>query len=179
MEGNMINKKILAVFFVILIINLTPAFAVEMEQVGKEAEGYQKESNQERGFFSKIEFIAKGFNLIDKAKKGQKEAEKKDTSSGSGKTDMKKAYDNMRRTHGASEEKRMKLLDYRTSKVVHKDSINPADTNTNLDNNTKNNLTDIKNASSSNGTVVIPSDVSANPPNDCLIDASRIIQILV
>jgi hypothetical protein len=175
MEVNMLNKKILAVFFVILIINLTPAFAVEMEQVANEAESFQKESIQKMGFFSKIKFIAEGFKLIEKAKKAQKEAEK-DNSSGS-EIDMENAYDNMRTTYGTSEETRMKLLDYRKGKILHKDSIIPCK-DTSPDNNTENNQTDIKNSPSSRGTVVLPSDFRANPPNDCLNDASKIIAIL-
>jgi len=164
---------------VILVINLTPAFAVEMEQLGKEAESYQKESNIDRGFFSKIKFIAKGFKQIDKAGKGQKQAEKKYKSSGSGKTDMRKAYDNMRMTHGASEEKRLKLLEYHTREVVHEDQKVGLDgTNTKPDNNTKNNATE-SNVTATDETVVTQSnDVSDDSLSDCKVDADKIIQML-
>lgn len=53
-------------------VNLTPAFAIQMEQVADDAQKYNEESQKKMGFFKKIGFMAKGFKLLNKAQDAQK-----------------------------------------------------------------------------------------------------------
>lgn len=78
----MINsRKLFLLFLMVVFINLTPAFAVQMEQVANEAQQYNEQSQKKMGFFSKIKFMAKGYKLIDKAKNAKNESNNENKSS--------------------------------------------------------------------------------------------------
>ncbi len=62
-----------------MMINLTPAFAIQMEQIANEAQNYNNESQQEMGFFKKISFMIDGFKLIDKAEDAQQNSKLPET----------------------------------------------------------------------------------------------------
>lgn len=71
----MLNNKLkwfFVCFIIFLMVNLTPAFAIQMEQVANDAKNYDIESKQKKSFFAKIKFMAKGFNLIKQAKSAEK-----------------------------------------------------------------------------------------------------------
>ena len=71
-------------------VNLTPAFATQMKDVAQNAKTFDAESKIEKGFFAKIKFIAKGYNLLDRTQKAQKDAEKQDKEGSKGKSEDEK-----------------------------------------------------------------------------------------
>ena len=135
---------------------ITPACAVEMEDVAHQAEKYNEESKKKHGFFGKIKLIAKGFKLVDTAKKAEKESEKK-----------KKELQGENGTDGdlfrKNEEKildRKNLLKYRNrgKAVNNTDTSNPS-------------------SNSTNGTLVVPS--LSIIPQACVTHIDGIIKFLV
>ncbi len=62
-----------------MMVNLTPAFAIQMEQIANEAQNYNNESQKQMGFFKKISFMIDGFKLIDKAEDAQKDTNPPET----------------------------------------------------------------------------------------------------
>ena len=76
----MLNSHILrmcSLFLVLLIVMITPASAIEMEEIAHQAEDYQKQTKEKKGFFGKIKLITQGFHLINKAEKAEKNQRKK------------------------------------------------------------------------------------------------------
>jgi hypothetical protein len=75
-------KRVLILFLVLVIINLTPAFATQMEDVADDAQAYNKESMEKKGFFAKIKFMVKGFKLLDETKKAEKNTKEQNKEDG-------------------------------------------------------------------------------------------------
>lgn len=69
-------KRFWIVFLIVIIINLTPAFATELSGLADQAKNYNEESKQEMGFFAKAKFMAKGYQLVNKAEEASAETEK-------------------------------------------------------------------------------------------------------
>ena len=65
-------------FFIVVVVNIIPSFAVQMEQVADDAKDYNDESHKKMGFFGKIKFTVKGFHLITEAKNAEKDSKKDD-----------------------------------------------------------------------------------------------------
>lgn len=93
----------LALIFCVLIISITPVAAVEMEEVAHAAEKYQEQSKEKMSFFNKISFMAKGFQLVNNAKKAQKESEKK----------LKEKSNNTEPLNNSSETQQKQLLTFK------------------------------------------------------------------
>jgi hypothetical protein len=73
------RKMLSAMFLVLIMVNITPAFAIEMEQVANEAQNYNEQSHQNMGFFKKIGFMVKGFKLVNKANDAQENSKTPNT----------------------------------------------------------------------------------------------------
>ena len=69
-------KRFWIVFLIVIIFNLTPAFATELSGLADQAKNYNEESKQEMGFFAKAKFMAKGYQLVNKAEEASAETEK-------------------------------------------------------------------------------------------------------
>jgi hypothetical protein len=138
-------------FIIFLVVSLTPAFAVQMEQVANDAKNYDIESKQKKGFFAKIKFMVKGFKLINKAKSAEKDSNKDNKMSDG------ELYESMWNHNQVSKKTTRDLLQYRNSeKTVNKHQ--------NAWNNT-NNTENITN--------------TTNPiPEACFTDADNIIKQL-
>ena len=76
MNDNM--RWILVLFFIVVVVNIIPSFAVQMEQVADDAKDYNDESHKKMGFFGKIKFTVRGFHLIAEAKNAEKDSKKDD-----------------------------------------------------------------------------------------------------
>ena len=148
--------KVCACLLIFLVVMITPACAVEMEDVAHQAEKYNEESKKKHGFFGKIKLIAKGFKLVDTSKKAEKESEKK-----------KKELQGENGTDGdlfrKNEEKILdnkNLLKYRNrgKAVNNTDTSNPS-------------------SNSTNGTLVVPS--LSIIPQACVTHIDGIIKFLV
>lgn len=86
----LLHQKIGAIFVIILIVSITPAFASKMEEISKEAQKYDEDSKKSMGFFAKVKFMVKGFQLSNKAKNAQKEADLIDKEENNDNNDKKK-----------------------------------------------------------------------------------------
>jgi hypothetical protein len=69
--------RLCSFLLVFMMCLVTPAFAVEMEDVAHHAENYNEDSKKKQGILGKIKLIAKGFKLVNEAKEAEKESEKK------------------------------------------------------------------------------------------------------
>ena len=69
-------KSLWILFLIALIINLTPAFATEISGIADEAKDYNEESKKKMGFFAKAKFMAKGYQLVNKAEESSSQTEK-------------------------------------------------------------------------------------------------------
>ena len=86
---NLKTSSIMVLFIIFLIVSLTPAFAIQMEEVANDAKNYEIDSHKNKGFFDKIHFLAKGFKLVKTAQNAQKGSNPQETNT---KTDT---YDEM------------------------------------------------------------------------------------
>ena len=113
--------RVSSIFFVLLIVLMTPAFAIEMEEVAHHAEKYNEESKKNHGFFAKIKLIAKGFNLVDEAKQAEKEGEKKKSDT---QGEVKEKDEDLFKKHNQKILDKKELLNYRNREK----SVNNTDT---------------------------------------------------
>jgi hypothetical protein len=124
---NLRVKSGLILFIVFLVVSLTPAFAVQMEQVANDAKNYDIESKQKKGFFAKIKFMVKGYSLINKAKKAQKES-----GSGNKISSNSDQYDEIWKQDKLSKIQEQKLLNFRNNE---KNILNVSSTDKSIVNN--------------------------------------------
>lgn len=104
-------------FTIFLVLSLTPAMAVELDEVANDAQKYNEESKAEMGFWAKLSFMGKGFKLISKAEQAQSEAEtKKEASTDDRSTNQK--YDDIWNTQIKKEEQTQELLKFRNKKRI-------------------------------------------------------------
>ena len=54
-------KWILVLFFIVIVVNIIPSFAVQMEQVADDAKDYNDESNKKMGFFGRSNLQLRDF----------------------------------------------------------------------------------------------------------------------
>ena len=132
---------------------LTPAFAVEMEEVAHHAEDYNKESKEKKSFFGKIKFLAKGYKLLKEAEELEKQSEEKNKELQGKKKDN--TQESLFETHNKKIIEQNRLLKYQNNKK----------TVTSLN---SNNTTNSSNVNYS---------VSEAPP-ECADDANNIIHFL-
>lgn len=134
----------LTIFLVVVMVNLTPSFAVQMEQVANDASAYEQESHEKKGFFGKIKFMVKGFALIDEAKEAEKDSKNNDVQKQTNQSDARNNYEAMWNENKLPQQQIQKLLDFRNSKktqaVVSKTTNN---TNSTVNNTTSNTTTEI------------------------------------
>lgn len=123
-------------------INLTPAFAVQMEQVANDASAYEKESHEKKGFFGKIKFMAKGFALIDEAKTAEKDSKNDDVQKQTTPSDTSN-YEAIWNENKLPQQQIQKLLSYKNSKKTETGSKTGNNTNTTSGNTTRNTTTEI------------------------------------
>jgi hypothetical protein len=157
-EKMKINKKILALFLIIVIINLTPAFANQLGDIAKEAEDYNVESQKEMGFFAKISFITKGFKLVDKAEKAQESSKNVKNAS----EDELDEYETMWNDYKASELQKQHLIAFQKAKSANSEKES---SNQNKNNKSTNNT----NTTSQTGNNTL------NIPDECFTNADMII----
>lgn len=153
------TRKLLVFFVILLVVMITPAFAVEMEEVAHDAEKYNAESKKNQSFFGKIKLIAKGFKLISRAKEAEKESEKKKEGIEGG-VDAKD--DDLFKKHKQHILNQKELINYRNSKnrvIVE-----------GIDNNSSSNST---NTNSSDVILTVPT-----PPRVCVEDIYSFIKLL-
>ncbi len=158
-------KKALLIFIITLIVSLTPAFAVKMENVANAAEKYNEDSKKKMGFIAKINFLARGYSLmanLQEAIKGSYNELNTEIS-----TDE---YENMWNQHVNSEKQRKILLKFRNSKNNNISKTSDENINKNQVN-TTNSIN-----STSNNTQV--SNKSSIIPHECNVDANNIIRLL-
>jgi hypothetical protein len=155
-------RRFFILFSVLLVISITPACAVKMGDVADDASKYNIESKQKRGFFAKIKFIAKGFNLIDRAKNAEKDSNNniKNSSDGEG-------YESLWEQNQLQQLKQKKLLHYRTSKGTKINHTNTENFTNDLNN------TNVTENSSFPNDIIIPST-----PKECYYDAASVIRQL-
>ena len=148
MNDNM--RWICVLFFIVVVVNIVPSFAVQMEQVADDAKDYNDESHKKMGFFAKIKFTVKGFHLINEAKNAEKDSKKEDKQN----TDQsdKSTYDS--KWNKNKQEQTKNLLAFKNAKNTEIATI-PG----NITNNDTNNIT--------NNTQSIP--------EECFTDANNII----
>jgi len=96
-------------------VNLTPSFAVQMEQVANDASSYEKESHEKKGFFGKIKFMVKGFDLIDEAKEAERDSKKDDVQKQTNQS-CESNYESMWNENKLPQQQMQKLLDFKNSK---------------------------------------------------------------
>lgn len=151
MNANM--KWICALFFIVVVVNIIPSFAVQMDQVADDAKDYNDESHKKMGFFGKIKFTVKGFHLINEAKNAEKDSKKEDKQN----TDQsdKSTYDS--KWSDKQQQQTKNLLAFKNAKNTEIATI-PG----NMTNNDTNNET-------SNTTTI---------PEECFTDANNIIKQL-
>jgi protein-S-isoprenylcysteine O-methyltransferase Ste14 len=149
------SRSLLVIFLIVIIINLTPSFAMKMGDVADSAKKYNEESKVKRGFWAKISFLAEGFKLVDMAQKAQKETEKSKESVNPQKSDEEK-YNAMWNEHKSSEKQKKNLVSYRNTVKVD-NSVNS--TNLTLNNNITNSVEDFT-------------------PQACKDDSNKIISLL-
>lgn len=182
---NLKTSSIMAFFSIFLIVSLTPAFAIQMEEVATDAKNYEIDSHKNKGFFAKIHFLAKGFKLVITAQNTQKGSNLQENNT---KTD---AYDTMLsgtlnsfcQAHNLlnfknSREKTIETLKtQKTSLESMINEINDTKNSINTTNKTKNSINTTNNTKNSIGTIN-----NNNPnfeiPNYCQIDARFIMDQL-
>jgi hypothetical protein len=148
MNDNM--RWICVLFFIVVVVNIIPSFAVQMGQVADDAKDYNDESHKKMGFFGKIKFTVKGFHLISEAKKSEKDSKNDDKQ----KTDQSDASNYDAKWNKNKEQQTKNLLAFKNAKKTEIASI-PG----NITGNDTNNKT---------------SNTSAIP-EECFIDANNII----
>jgi hypothetical protein len=127
------KNRILALFLIFVMVNFTPAFAIKMEQVANEAEDYNNESQKEMGFFKKIGFMVKGFELIDKAKDANNNPQSTENSTN------EDIHRQLFKQTVMSEIQKKKLLDYRNNNTLNNSKISNVNGINNTINQTKGN----------------------------------------
>jgi hypothetical protein len=152
---NLNIKSASILFIVFLVVSLTPAFAVQMEQVANDAKKYDTESKEKKSFFAKIKFMVKGFKLIKKAKSAEKESNENNQDSDGD------IYETMWNRNQVSKKTTQDLLQFRN---LEKTTTNPLNTSndTNNTNITKKNVTNTFN----------------RIPAACFTDADILIKLL-
>ncbi len=161
----MINsRKLFVLFLMVVFINLTPAFAVQMEQVANEAQQYNEQSQKKMGFFSKIKFMAKGYKLIDKAKNAKNESNNENKSSDG------EEYTKLWNQDQLNKLQQQKLLNFRNNdkKLFFNSKTNRSSVNNTNDTNATNDT--------SKQTVVTPNTSEICP--ELHTDAQNMIQTL-
>ncbi len=116
------SRSLLVIFLIVIIINLTPSFAMKMGDVADSAKKYNEESKVKRGFWAKISFLAEGFKLVDMAQNAKEETETSKESVNAQKSDREK-YNDMWNEHKASEKQKKNLISYRNTIKVN-NSVN-------------------------------------------------------
>lgn len=169
------NKKFLIIFLIILIINLTPAFATKIDQVANEAQDYNTESQKKMGFFKKIGFMVKGYKLIKEAKSAKDDIDNEDQVKSTG-----DKYEDMWNSNQLSLKERKALLAFRNSNktktVEHENNEKIPSNNTNYETLPTNNITSTNNTY--NVTTVNEKKPTFIIPEICHTDAEKLIQEL-
>jgi hypothetical protein len=137
-------KSGLIVFIVFLVVSLTPAFAIQMEEVEKDAKDYEIESKEKKGFFGKIKLMVKGFKLVNKVKKAEKESDEENKDKESSNEVM---YQEMVEQDRTSNMQKQQLLNFKNNKTDTDNVSGIVQSNTNTANHTNN----ITNNQSNNG----------------------------
>ena len=148
----------------IVIINLTPAFANQIGDIAHEAEEYNIESQKEKGFFAKISFITKGFKLVNKAEKAQEASNnvKKDDDQ-----DLDE-YKMSRKQYVTSELQKQHLITFQKAKSVDVGKIEPLNMKNINNKSLGNNTNTSQNTGNSTGTI----------PTECFNHADYLITSL-
>jgi hypothetical protein len=128
-------KRVLILFLVLVVINLTPAFATQMEDVADDAQAYNKESMEKKGFFAKIKFMVKGFKLLDETKKAEKNTKEQDKEDGKEESTDEK-FNNGWYKQIDSENQKKNSLNYRNRDINSTNSINNSNSSNNDTNGT-------------------------------------------
>jgi len=152
-----------------VIINLTPAFAIKMDQVANDAQDYNDKSKKKMGFFKKIGFMIKGFKLINEAKSAKNEAENEKQVESN-----KNTYEDMWNNNQLSLKERKALLAFRNSEktqTIKHENHEIIPSNATLSNNTNSTNT------SNKGTTETIKD-NFTIPVICHTDAEKLVQKL-
>ncbi len=112
--------KVLSIFVIILVITLTPAFAVEMAEIAQQAEQYNIDSKEEMGFWGKISFMARGYWLLSDAE----QANQKSAGDGIEEESDDDKYDKMSTHYLEGVKQAQKLLEFRNNKIYCNSSSN-------------------------------------------------------
>ena len=135
-------RRGLVLFLIVVMVNLTPAFAVQMEQVANDASDYEKESHESKGFFGKIKFMAKGFRLIDEAKSAEKDSKNDDVQKQTNQSDASN-YEAMWDENKLPQQEMQNLLNFKNSKKTGTNSKTGNKTNTTTSNTTSNSTSEV------------------------------------
>ncbi len=152
------GKKFSVIFLILVIINLTPAFASQLGDVAKDAEDYNIESQKEMGFFAQISFITKGFALVNRAEEAQETSNNVENSN----NDEIDEYEAIWNQYSESELQKQHLIEFQKAKSANKTTASYQ--------NKSNNSTSKNSTQTENTKVPIP--------KECFNDADHIIAML-